>query len=147
MSLAHLTQLVPAPDRTPRVEQGKTLDASLRAMLDQLRRTARLKAANRRVDLFEACAMIDHCTSQVAAASAEALMRTLPQTLGRCPRIFRPGTAELSFDEAWLTAALQAARSDDTASLQFLVNRRIRPDARRATTFLLNNLAQHLDTV
>jgi len=148
MSLARIATLSPPRTRPADAPPpAQEIPGELRRGLDWLRAVTLRQAARPRVDLFHACAMIDHRDTRVAAASAEALMGSLRQSLGRAPRIYRPGTQDVSFDERWLTAALFAARTGDAASLTFLIARRIRPEARRATQFLLNTLARHLDTV
>jgi hypothetical protein len=99
-----------------------------------------------------ACRLDPHCACvrlaggrAPAAVWAEALLRILREGLGRPPRFYAPGSAELSFDERWLAALVAAHRRRDMASARFLIARRIRPEARGAVRFLAAGLARGLD--
>ncbi len=67
------------------------------------------------------------------------------QALGQTPTFLRPGAQELSFDEAWLIAALTAKQAGDADSFAFLMQRRIGPTKRRIFGALVIGLAEILD--
>lgn len=117
------------------------------ARLNKLRLLALRCRAAARLDLFQACALLSTDRETAANAYADALFRTLDQGLGRPPRIYVPGSRDLSFDERWLMALIEATESGDDASRTFLLTSRLRPKARRALAFLVKNLTDRLDTV
>lgn len=115
--------------------------------LNKLRLLALRCRAAARLDLFQACALLSTDRQTAANAYADALFRTLGQGLGRPPRIFVPGSTDLSFDERWLMALIDATETGDEASRTFLLSSRLRPEARRALAFLVTNLTDRLDTI
>lgn len=98
-----------------------------------------------RLDLFEACTLLDSDGGEAAGAYAAALVRTLGQALGRAPRIHAPGSVEASFDEEWLVRLIERARAGDDASVAFLIGRRVPREKRRSVAFLISGLAARLD--
>ena len=132
----------PAPAAAPE----QVGDVAL-ARLNKLRLLALGCRSAARLDLFQACALLSTDRETAANAYAVALFRTLDQGLGRPPRIFVPGCSDLSFDERWLMALIEATENGDDASRTFLLNSRLRPDARRALAFLVKNLTDRLDTI
>lgn len=96
-----------------------------------------------RSDLFRACAMLSTDKTRAAEAVATALIRGLTGAGGlrHGLRLYQPGAPELSFDELWLLAALNAARHGDTDSLSFLLGRRLPHASRRQIGFLITSLA------
>ena len=82
--------------------------AAERATLDFLRTSYQTCRTKPRHDIFAACYLLT-CDRHVATTTyAEAVLRTLPQTLGRRPMILRPGDVVVTFDESWLLALLHA---------------------------------------
>jgi hypothetical protein len=112
------------------------------ALLNHLRFVAMSCRSKPRSDLFVACALLQSTPVAEAQAFAEALMRCLAEALGKPARLHAPGVAELSFDEAWLAALCRAARTQDEASLRFLLDARIKREHRRLVRFLLTRVVQ-----
>ena len=114
------------------------LDAVSRDRLNLLRVCALECRAARRLGLPEAR---DRIEGADPAARAQALVRILPEALGRRPAIRRPGEPILSFDEAWLLALLAAGARGDAASAAFLLRSRALPGSRGAVATLAQGLA------
>lgn len=104
--------------------------------LNFLRLTALSCRVKPKVDLFRACALLQNSRSKSLAAHADALIRSLPEALGKTPRFFRPGTPDLSFDEAWVLQLQEAQSRNDQDSLDFLLRSRVLPQYRRQIGFL-----------
>ena len=113
------------------------------AFLNHLRFTALGCRAKSRTDLFEACALLALDRTKSLSAYAEALMLCLDQTLGKRAVLFRPGTAEQSFDEAWLLQLAIALSGKDDASATFLLHSRIEPKHHRHIRFLIAHISEH----
>lgn len=112
-----------------------------RPLLATIRIAALECRASARLDLFRACAMLGPDREAAAGMSLDALLRTLGQALGRTPRFYRPGTANLSFDERWLLSLLTALRRQDAHSATFLIHSRVPHHARRSVAFLAGRVA------
>lgn len=138
MSLLQL-QASTAPSLTP--------DARREAptLLNFLRFTALSCRAKPRTDLFHACALLHVSRSRSLEAHAEALMRCLNDAVGKNLRFHAPGTAEMSFDEAWLVQLSDALLRDDDASASFLLRSRVLPEHRRLVGFLIGRIARSFD--
>ena len=93
-----------------------------------------------RTDVIKACALLTTVKREARPAFASALVRCLHQSLGKTPVFYRPGVAELSFDESWLTSALRADQAGDQASFAFLLRRRVPFERRRAIGYLIHGL-------
>lgn len=115
------------------------------AFLNHLRLTFMACRTKPRADLFEACALLHVNRCRSLDAHAEALMRCLGAALGQAPRLHSPGSAELTFDEAWLVELAQASARADTDSLTFLLRSRVMPEHRRLIGFLIANTARCFD--
>ncbi|SER47174.1 hypothetical protein SAMN04490244_101167 [Tranquillimonas rosea] len=131
----------PRPDTTA-PHGAHALPEADRALLNRLRLSALRCRAASRTDLFQACALLGTDPEAGAPAFAEALVRTLDQGLGRRPILYRPGAADLSFDERWLISLVAALRRGDEASATFLLNSRLVHGARRSLGFLAARLAR-----
>ena len=106
----HATKPAPAVD----------CPAAERAALDFLRAIYQSCRAKPRHDLFAACDLLSFDRHIATSTYAEAILRTLRQTLGRRPNLLRPGDETVTFDESWLLALLRScgrARKDDIAFL------------------------------
>ncbi|MCR8827507.1 hypothetical protein [Pseudosulfitobacter koreensis] len=97
--------------------------------------------ASARIEVEQACAMIDASPDK----ALHTLLGALPAAFGRPTRFYRLGESELSFDERWLLAAIDAARRADSDSLYFLIARRVPVHLRRWVAFLLHSVAATLD--
>ena len=98
--------------------------------------------AARRLGLEEARARLVGASDADAAAFARALVRTLPEGLGRRLESPRPEPAAPSFDEAWLLALLAAADRGDRASTAFLLRSRAALRAWSSLTALARGLSR-----
>lgn len=121
---------------------SRPLDDATRGRLALLRISALECRAARRLRLEEARARLAGTPDADAAAFAEALVRTLPEALGRRLEIRRPGPAAPSFDEAWLLALLAAADRGDRASTAFLLRSRAAPRAWSSLAALARGLSR-----
>lgn len=128
------------PEATP-------IDRSKSAFLNHLRFTALGCRAKSRTDLFEACALLTLDRTLSLAAHADALMRCLDQALGQRAILFRPGTSEQSFDEAWLLQLATALCRKDEASTTFLLHSRIDRQHHRHIRFLLAHISEHFSLI
>lgn len=124
------------PDDSP-VERGPT------GFLNHLRFVALACRAKGRADLFKACALLSTDKSWSMRAHAEALMLCLNDALSQRAVLFRPGTVELSFDEAWLIELATALRRDDEASVRFLLHSRVKREHHRHIRFLVTRISEH----
>lgn len=124
---------------------ARRLTPEASVLLNHLRLTFMACRAKPRTDLFEACALLHVNRFQSLDAHAEALMRCLGAALGQSPRLHGPGSAELTFDEAWLVELAQASARADTDSLTFLLQSRVKREHRRLVGFLISNIARCFD--
>lgn len=116
-----------------------------RDVLDEVREAASRCEAQPRIELFHACAMLSDDRNRSRRAFRDALLRTLAEGLDRRPVFYRPRSRELSFDERWLMALIDAVERGDADSLAFLTASRLRPHARRQVLFLVGGLVRSAD--
>ncbi|WP_227284085.1 hypothetical protein [Boseongicola sp. H5] len=143
--LARLTPLSTPETGLPRRALALPLEPETKRELAWLRVAGARCRVMRRSDLFHACAVLSLSGEQAALAYAQALFRALPGLLPGGLRLYAPGDAQVSFDEAWLLQLLNRARAGDLDSLTFLIGRRIAPHARRQVAFLIQRLAATKD--
>ena len=118
--------------------------AAERATLDFLRTSYQTSRTKPRHDLFAACDLLT-CDRHVATTTyAEAILRTLPQTLGRRAIILRPGDVVVTFDESWLLALLRACGTGNRDNIAFLTNSRVKLRYRPNLLYLMSGLAKLL---
>ena len=110
-------------------------------LLNQLRFVAMDCRSKPRADLFEACALLQVSGNATQQAYAEALIRCLPEALGKPAKLFAPGVDEISFDEAWLLQLNGTIAAGDEASFAFLLRSRVAPPHRRLTGFLVRHIS------
>ncbi|MEM9755233.1 MAG: hypothetical protein AAF914_04530 [Pseudomonadota bacterium] len=135
---------VPAWSTPPSVPGGVPVDGAIRGLLNRMRFHAATCRAAARLDIHEACAHLTVDPVEAERTAIEVTLRVLGQALMSDPVFYQPGEAGLSFDEAWLVAALTARADGDEASLTFLLRRRIGLQHRRIIAFLLSQLTQNL---
>lgn len=111
-----------------------------RATLAALRIAACGCRASARLGVEQACAMIDASPEK----ALHTLLGALPEAFGRPTRFYRLGEAELSFDERWVLAAVDAAKRSDNDSLYFLIARRVPTYLRRWVAFLVRSVATNV---
>ncbi len=136
---AHSIQPMPQANPTPQSD----LPDAWRGTLNALRFVALTCRAAPKTDLFEACALIATRKQTGAEAFATALLRCLPQAIGKRPVFYQPGTADLSFDEKWLMRAVIAANQADGDSLAFLIRSRVTPENQRNVSFLIKGISDN----
>lgn len=119
------------------------LSANSRELLNHLRMIALSCRASARADLFEACAVLSSSKTVAKNAYAETLMKCLGQSLKQSPMLYRPGVEEVSFDEAWLIRAVEAAGREDWNSFEFLIRSRVPFAARRNLGSLIVSISEH----
>ncbi|MBM7068862.1 hypothetical protein [Actibacterium sp. 188UL27-1] len=68
-------------------------------------------------------------------------MKSLSQILRAAPILYRPGVAQISFDEAWLIRLAEVAQRDDHDSFRFLLRSRIPAHAQRNLASLVRSVA------
>lgn len=112
-----------------------------------LRRLAPRCQAGARLDLFRACAMLSTRAEVASQAFAEAFLRGLAVALGRAPVLHQPNALELSFDEAWISSLLAAARRGDQSSVHFLLASRLPRHVWRQIGWLAAQVARRSDHV
>lgn len=97
-----------------------------------------------RSDVFACSATLCNKTCTVESR-AISLIRALScdEALGGL-RLYEPGASDVSFDEMWLLAALQAGAREDRDSLTFLLARRLQKPARRHIGALIMALSRAL---
>ena len=118
--------------------------AAERATLDFLRTSYQTCRTKPRHDLFEACDLLTFDRRVATTTYAEAILRTLPQTLGRRPMILRPGDIVVTFDESWLLALLRACGTGNRDNMTFLANSRVKALYRPNLLFLMSSLSRLL---
>lgn len=105
------------------------LDAEARALILRLRHAARLARCGRHISLIEAHRAL--VCPGAASGSAEVLVRTLGEVLGRRPVFHAPDARVASFDEAWIAQCHKAQARLDVDSLTMLVRTRVAAPLRR----------------
>ncbi|MEP4194429.1 MAG: hypothetical protein ABJL99_02215 [Aliishimia sp.] len=123
----------------------ETLPPDARALIMHLRMVALACRTKPRTDLFQACALLTLDKTQARTSHAEALMRCLPDCLGKTPVTHRPGEQEISFDEAWLLSLAQAEARKDENSTTFLLASRARGQDCRHLRFLIHSISEYFD--
>ncbi|MFY9239539.1 MAG: hypothetical protein WAO78_11835 [Roseovarius sp.] len=124
----------------------KERDAGL-ALINHLRVVGLRCRAAREGAPLESCALIGARDAAARAVHAETLMRALPNALGRAPVLYRPGSVELSFDEAWILQLAHSLAACDMPSAEFLLRSRVPLHARRGLSFLLRSVSEHFSLI
>ncbi|MEM7519611.1 MAG: hypothetical protein AAF307_01125 [Pseudomonadota bacterium] len=114
------------------------------AFINHLRFVSMRCRSKAHTELFQACALLHVGKSTRQEAYSEALMRCLGEALGKPAALFAPGTAELSFDEAWLIQLALATARGDKGSETFLLKSRVAHKNRRLLRFLIGRVAECL---
>lgn len=116
-------------------------DRELLAFLRGLARRAQLAPP---LSLDGVCSLV---APSSPAAYGLALMRTLDAVATR-PLVFHPkGSAETSFDEAWLVRLLRCLEAGDESSARLLIGRRAGRLGQRTVGWLALGLAERLDAI
>ncbi len=141
MPLPLLKEIPTAPAAAPEVHH------EWRSALNSLRMIALDCRVAAQTDLFEACALLSNKQETAQDAHARALLKCLRQAVSNKPIFYRPGTKEVSFDEAWLMRALVAVKSGDTDSFMFLLRSRVPKQHQRHVAFLIKGISEQFSQV
>ena len=114
-------------------------------LLRGMRRVAARSRASARLDLFGACALLSGDRDVAGRAYLDTFLRTVEQGLGRAPVMYCEACPQMSFDERWVLALLDAHRRDDRDSFAFLLCSRLPREARRHIGFLIAGIARAVD--
>lgn len=134
--------MMPLPSEKPELSgAGVALPTGAQGFLNHLRFVAMNCRSKPRTDLFEACALLQVTRGATLQAHAEALMRCLPEALGKPAKLHAPGVSELSFDESWLVQLGIASAGRDHASMTFLLHSRVVREHRRLVSFLVSQIS------
>lgn len=107
------------------------------AIINHLRLVALRCRSAARVDLDQACALLLADPADAQMRHAETLMRGFRQAVEKRPIFHRPGSSELSFDEAWLARLFDAIEREDDDSFRFLIQSRVSRWRQRNLAFLV----------
>ena len=121
---------------------GPTLAPETKGFLNLLRFTSMNCRAKPRAHLFEACALLQNDRTASREAHAEALMRCLNEALGKPAKLYAPGVADVTFDEAWLMQLGLATARQDEPSICFLLSSRVAREHRRLVRFLVTQISK-----
>ncbi len=113
-----------------------------RGCLNRLRMIALQCRSAAYTDLFKACALLSTKHDMARDAHARALLKCLRQAVSDQPVFYRPGVAEVSFDEAWLLRAIMAIASGDQDSFSFLIRSRVPKLHQRNIAFLIKGISE-----
>lgn len=104
---------------------GHRYDRRSLRLLNALRfRTIECRA-ERHVEFFKACQLIQTESQIEVESHITALARILHQAIGQAPVIHAPGSRVYSFDEKWLLQIFEQYLQEDFESVLFLIQRRV----------------------
>ncbi len=129
----------------PQYAVPRTVPAAMpewHGLLNHLRMIALECRVAAREDLFQACALLSTKRDVARDAHARALLKCLRQAVAAPVTFYRPGTTQVSFDEAWLMQALTCKRAGDNDSFAFLIRSRVNPLYQRQVAFLLAGISE-----
>ena len=112
---------------------------------DKLRFLSAECRASARLDLFEACKVLDTDHEKAIDSYARVLVRVIGQALDKPMEFLSPGSKSRSFDEDWLLRLLDCRMRNDSDSYLFLLMRRVPTIKRNSLDQLLKNLALQND--
>ena len=97
------------------------LNADQNIILERVRACAKEVRCYPRLDMFQACQLIGLDVDLYDAEALEIFIRTIPQALGRKINVNLPFTNDISFDEKWVIAVIEAVTRADYDSVHFLI--------------------------
>ncbi len=127
--------------------QQPDITTQWRDVLNRLRVIALECRVSAQTDLFKACALLSSQPETARDAHARALIKCLRQVTARTTTFYRPGTTEISFDEAWLVQALSAIKRGDGDSFSFLIRSRVPREHQRNIGFLIRGISEQFPQV
>lgn len=111
-------------------------------IINHLRLVALGCRSSARVDLDQACALLLANPADANMRHAEILVRGYKQAVVKRAVFYRPGTSELSFDEAWLGRLFEALEREDDDSFRFLIQSRVPRWTRRNLAYLVHSISE-----
>ena len=134
----HLRQSATVWDR----KDEAPVELGSRGFINHLRFVALGCRSKARTDLFRVCAVLSSERSQSIQAYSEALMLCINDALEARAVLFRPGTREHSFDEAWLVQLANCLQRGEEASVRFLLCSRVKREYHRNLRFLVSRISE-----
>lgn len=138
LSLPISAEPVETPQKKPDIPE------EWRSVLNALRLIALECRVAAQTDLVQACALLSESREVARDAYARALIKCLRQAVGTKVTFFRPGTEEVSFDEAWLVQLLASHGRGDTDSFLFLIRSRVARQHQRLVAFLITGFSDKM---
>lgn len=136
----HPLSNLPHAYAAPRVPRTEVSDAQ-RALLNRLRLASMECRAAAHTDLFQACALLTLDGEDAKRTYITTFVKCLPNAVGKRIKWYRPGSDEISFDEAWIIRGITSIQGNDQNSLEFLLKSRIRAADRRYIGFLMARIS------
>lgn len=139
--------LVPAAEsletaRDPRIRPAPgPIAAEDRPVLELLRSFLDPCHLAGRVNVEQACALVAADPAAELERCGVALLHALDRYSPARFVFHRPGTRDVTFDEAWLVRLIRSAEAGDEASVRLLVHRKIAHGGRRHVAFLAARVA------
>ncbi|MEM7088028.1 MAG: hypothetical protein AAF496_00500 [Pseudomonadota bacterium] len=133
-------------DRADTQQRPVLADRSMR-IINHLRMVALQCRSAAFVDLDQACALLLADPADARMRHAETLMRGFRQAVAKRPVFYRPGTSELSFDEAWLGRLFEAIENQDDDSFRFLIQSRVPRWTRRNLAYLVRSISEQFNQI
>lgn len=122
-------------------------DCRNRIVLNRLRMSAMECRVAARTDLFEACALLTLEGEDAKRTFIATFVKCLSDAVQAPVKWYQPGTADLTFDEAWVLRCLTCISLDDTSSLAFLLRSRVSAPDRRYIGYLLGRISEQFTQV
>lgn len=119
--------------------------AYLMPFLNKLRFLSSQCRASARLDLFQACKVLDQDAAVASDSYARVLVRVIGQALDKPMEFMAVGSSVTTFDEDWLLRILDCLARDDIDSYLFLLIRRVPETKRNSLDLLLKNIADQLE--
>jgi len=113
--------------------------------LNKLRLEAVECRAHARLDMIEACRLLESDVDLASEKYARVLVRVIGQALNKQMEFLAPYTLQRSFDEDWLLRLLDCCQRGDMDSYVFLLLRRVPKPKRNSIDQLLKTIAHHPD--
>ena len=101
-----------------------------------------------RLNIDEACKLIQIDKKTSAHYFAHNILRTLEEVIGKKPVFRNPGEKNLSFDEQWIASLITSYKINDQVSIKFLIKSRVENLSKRSyMSFLMDGLVKDLSSL
>ena len=115
-----------------------------KSLINRLRFHATECRSAARLDIFEACKLLDPQKPPKEAEQLNIFVRTLGQATCNSTVWYKPGCDVYSFDEKWIMAVFEVYLNDDFISYNFLIRSRISMEKRKIFSLMVTNIVQIL---